>query len=300
MPEHLSTLLRSTEPTVLTTGWGRTEGPVWHAEGFVTFVDLAGSRLLRWDPTGQVTVVREQTGEGNGCTLDRQGRLLMCEGADHRRITRMDAAGTVTPLAERWQGKRFNKPNNIVCRSDGSIFFTDPGLRLPPAQRELGFSGVFRIDPQDQVHLATNECEYPNGLAFSPDESILYVAISRLDERCFEEEARGEVCPHRRIRAFDVAPDGSLHHNRVFCEMASAAPGVPDGVKVDTAGRVWCVGSGGIWVMAPSGEVIGMVPTPEVVRNLAFGGPDFCTLYLTPGGSLAYLEVTTPGIGASR
>jgi gluconolactonase len=224
----------------------------------------------------------------------------MCEGADHRRITRMEATGTVTTLAERWHGKRFNKPNDIVCRSDGSIFFTDPELRLPSAQRELGFSGVFCIDPQGQVHLATDECEYPNGLAFSPDESILYVAISRLDERCFEEEARGEVCPHRRIRAFDVAPDGSLHHNRVFCEMTSAAPGVPDGLKVDTAGRVWCVGSGGIWVMAPSGEVIGMVQTPEVVRNLAFGGPDFRTLYLTPGGSLAHLEVTTPGIGAGR
>src|SRR5262245_11445370 len=132
---HLSSLLVSTEPTVLTTGWGRTEGPLWHAEGYVTFVDLAGSRLLRWDPTGQVAVVREQTGEGNGCTLDRQGRLIMCEGADHRRITRMDTAGAVTAIAERWQGKRFNKPNDIVCRSDGSIFFTDPELRLPPAQR---------------------------------------------------------------------------------------------------------------------------------------------------------------------
>jgi gluconolactonase len=187
-----------------------------------------------------------------------------------------------------------------VSRSDGSLFFTDPELRLPPAQRELGFSGVFRIDPQGAVHLATNACEYPNGLAFSPDESILYVAISRLDERCFEEEARGEVCTHRRIRAFDVAPDGTLSHNRVLCEMTSVAPGVPDGLKVDTAGRVWCVGSGGIWVVAPSGEVLGIVQTAEVVRNLAFGGPDCRTLYLTPGGSLATLEVTTPGIGAYR
>ena len=300
MPGKLATRLESTGLTVLSTGWGRTEGPLWHAEGFVTFVDLAGSRLLRWDPNGQVTVVREQTGEGNGCTLDRQGRLLMCEGADHRRITRMDAAGTVTVLAERWQGKRFNKPNDIVCRSDGSIFFTDPALRLPPAQREIGFSGVFRIDPQGQVHLATDACEYPNGLAFSPDESILYVAISRLDERCFQEEAQGDVCTHRRIRAFDVAPDGTLSHNRVFCEMASAAPGVPDGLKVDTVGRVWCVGSGGIWIIAPSGEVLGIVETPEVVRNLAFGGPDFRTVYCTPGGSLATLRVITPGIGARR
>src|SRR2546422_9202026 len=114
MPENLSNVLDSTEPTLLTTGWGRTEGPLWHAEGFVTFVDLAGSRLLRWDPHGQVTVVREQTGEGNGCTLDRQGRLIMCEGADHRRITRMDAAGTGTTLRERWDRKRRNKTINVV------------------------------------------------------------------------------------------------------------------------------------------------------------------------------------------
>lgn len=178
MPENLSEVFESTEPTVLTTGWGRAEGPLWHPEGFVTFVDLAGSRLLRWQPNGRVTVVRENTGEGNGCSLDRQGRLIMCEGADHRRITRMDANGAVTIVAERWQGKRFNKPNDVVCRSDGSIYFTDPGLLVPASLREIGFSGVYRVDPSGNVHLATDECEYPNGLAFSPDESILYVAIS--------------------------------------------------------------------------------------------------------------------------
>ena len=296
MPEDLSSILDSTEQTVLATDWGRTEGPLWHAAGYVTFVDLEGSRLLRWDPSGEVTVVREKTGEGNGCTLDRQGRLIMCEGADHRRVTRMEADGSITPLAERWQGKRFNKPNDVVCRSDGSIFFTDPGLRLAPELREIEFSGVFRIDPAGNLHLATDACEYPNGLAFSPDESILYVAISRLDERCFEEEAQGQVCTHRRIRAFDVAQDGTLSNNRVFCDMSSADPGVPDGVKVDTQGRVFCVGSGGIWVIAPSGDLIGVIRTPEVVRNLAFGGPDSRTLYLTPGGSLSQLEVKTPGI----
>ena len=297
MPEHLSSILDSPEPTLLTTGWGRTEGPLWHAAGSVTFVDVAGSRLLRWDTSGQVRVVRERTGEGNGCTLDRQGRLIMCEGADHRRITRMDADGTVTTIAEHWQGKRFNKPNDVVCRSDGSLFFTDPELRLEPALREIGFSGVYRLDPQGEVHLATDACEYPNGLAFSPDESILYVAISRLDHRCFEEEQQGAVCTHRRIRAFDVAPDGSLSNNRMFCDMSSADPGVPDGLKVDTAGRVLCVGSGGLWIIAPSGEVIGVIRMPEVVRNLAFGGPGFRTLYLTPGGSLSKLEMKTPGIG---
>ena len=135
-------------------------------------------------------------------------------------------------------------------------------------------------------------------MAFSPDESILYVAISRLDERCFQEAERGEVCTHRRIRAFDVAPDGTLSNNRVFCDMSSAAPGVPDGIQVDTEGRVFCVGSGGIWVVAPSGAIIGIARMPEVIRNLAFGGLDFRTLYLTPRGSLLKLAVKIPGIGA--
>ncbi len=169
---------------------------------------------------------------------------------------------------------------------------------MPAEQREIGFSGVFRIDPKGGVHLATSECEYPNGLAFSPDESVLYVAISRLDERCFAEAERGEFCSHRRIRVFDVAPDGTLSNNRVFCDMSSAAPGVPDGLKVDTLGRVFCVGSGGVWVIEPSGAVIGIVQTREVIRNLAFGGPDLRTLYLTPRSSLLELQVKTPGIGA--
>lgn len=297
MTDNLSSIVDSTELTVLATGWGRTEGPLWHPDGSVTFVDMEGSRLLRWNPTGQVIVVRHGTGEGNGCTLDRQGQLIMCEGGNHRRVTRMRADGTVTPIAERWQGHRFHKPNDVVCRSDGSIFFTDPGLRLAPELREIDFYGVFRIDIQGDIHLATDECEYPNGLAFSPDESILYVAISRLDQRCFDEDQSGEICTHRLIRAFDVAADGSLSNNRIFCDMSSSDPGVPDGIKVDTAGRVFCVGSGGIWVVEPSGEVIGVIRTREVVRNLSFGGPDFRTLYLTPGSSLAKLEVKTPGIG---
>jgi gluconolactonase len=298
MAGDLSNILVSTEPTILTTGWGRTEGPVLHPEGYLTFVDLEGSRLLRWDTDGRVSVVRQNTGEGNGCTLDRQGRLIMCEGADHRRITRLEPDGSVTTLVGTWQGKRFNKPNDVISRSDGTIYFTDPELRLPREQREIGFSGVFRIDRQGEVHLATDECEYPNGLALSPDESVLYVAISRLDERCFQEEQRGAVCHHRKIRAFDVAPDGTLSNNRVFCDMSSADPGVPDGMKVDTQGRVFCVGSGGFWVIEPSGEVVGVVRTAEVVRNLAFGGQDFRTLYMTPGSSLWKMEVKTPGIGA--
>ena len=221
MPDDLSSILETGEHTLIASDMGRTEGPLWHKEGYLTFVDLEG-RLLRWDPSGGVSVLRDGTGEGNGCTLDRQGRLLMCEGADHRRLTRMDDDGTVTTVVDRYEGKRFHKPNDVVCRSDGTIYFTDPGLRLEPALREMDFYGVFSISPDGTLRVATEECEYPNGLAFSPDESILYVAISRLDERCFEEAETGAVCTHRKIRAFDVAVDGSLSNNRVFCDMSSA------------------------------------------------------------------------------
>ena len=294
----LSEIMETMEPTVLASGYGRTEGPLWHPGGYATFVDLENSRLLRWDTNGEVSVVREGTGEGNGCTFDRNGNLIMCEGADHRRVTRMDAAGNVTVVAERWDGKRFHKPNDVICRSDGTLYFTDPGLRLPAELREMDFAGTFRVDPQGNVHLATDQCVYPNGLALSPDESVLYVAISRAEEADLGREERGEFCPNRRIEAFDVAADGTLSNQRVFCDMASADPGVPDGMKGDTAGRVFCVGSGGFWVIEPSGEVAGVVRTSEVTRNLAFGGEDNRTLFMTPGDSLWSMRVKTPGIGA--
>jgi gluconolactonase len=295
MPDDLSSVLDSEEHTLLASGHGRTEGPLWHPGGFLTFVDLEGSRLLRWDTDGSLSVAREDTGEGNGCNLDRQGRLLMCE-AERKRVTRQEADGSITSIADSFEGKPLNRPNDVICRSDGTIFFTDPDGRTPPEERLIGFGGVFRISPDGQLHLGTDGCEYPNGLALSPDESVLYVAISRLDERCFGEEERGEVCTHRMIRAFDVAADGSLSNNRVFCEMFSAEPGVPDGMKVDSQGRVFCTGSGGVWVIDPSGEPVGIIRGPEVPRNVAFGGPDLCTLFTTPGDSLYSVRVKVPGI----
>jgi gluconolactonase len=298
MPEDLSSIVESTQPALLAThpDW-RTEGPLWHPSGHLTFVDIGKSQLLRWEANGKVTTLRVDTGEGNGCTFDRQGNLVMCEGGDHRRISCMYPHGVVRAVADRWQGKRFNKPNDLVCRrSDGSIYFTDPELRLPKDQRELGFSGVFRIAPDGEVHLATDECEYPNGLAFSPDGSVLYVAISRLDERCFQEEERKQVCNHRKIRAFDVARNGALSNNRVLCDMSSAELGVPDGMKVDAQGRLFCSGSGGIWIISPEGQRLGVIRVPEVVRNLAFGGPDFRTLFITAGKSLYRLPLKAPGI----
>lgn len=297
MPEDLSEILETTEPVLLATGFGATEGPVWHPDGYLTFVDYDSSQLLRWDSSGEVTVVRENTGRGNGCTLDHEGRLIMCEAADHRRITRMEADGSIATLAERWQGKRLSRPNDVVCASEGSIYFTDPQLQLARELRELGFSGLFRIDPDGELHLVNDECEYPNGLALSLDESILYVAISRLDEKCFQEEARGDVCAHRLIRAFDVAANGTLSNNRVFVDMSSAEPGCPDGIKVDSEKRIFCTGSGGIWVIDPDGNRLGIIRVPEVPRNMAFGGQDNRTLFITGGHSLYSVRVTTPGPG---
>ena len=299
MADNLSQFLAETELTLLDGSLARTEGPLWHPAGYLTFVDLEREHLLKWAPqSGATTILRENTGEGNGCTLDRQGNLLMCEGADHRCVTRMDAAGAVTTIADRWDGKRFNKPNDIICRRDGVIYFTDPHLRFPAALREIPFAGIYRIDPDGQVHLATDECEYANGLALSPDESILYVAISRAEPADFDREEQGEFCPNRRIRAFDVAPDGALSGNRILIEMGSDAPGVPDGMKVDTAGRIWCTGSGGVWIVEPDGTLAGILPTPEVTRNICFGGADLRTLFLTAGHSLYSIRVVTPGIGA--
>ena len=296
MPEGLSDILESTEPTLVASG-GPPEGPLWHPGGYLTYVRHRESMLMRWEPGGEARPIRDNTGEGNGCSLDRQGRLVTCEGAN-RKITRMDADGTVTTIAERWEGKRLNRPNDIVCRSDGSVYFTDPELNVPREQRELGFAGVFRIAPDGGLHLVTDECEYPNGLAFSADESILYVVISRLDERCAQEAERGEVCTHRRIRAFDVGRDGSLSNNRIFCDMSSSEPGVPDGMKVDTEGRVYCTGSGGIWVIDPQGKRLGIIRVPEVPRNLAFGGTTLSTMYLTAGDSVYSLQTKVRGVGA--
>ena len=294
MPDDLSSILESPEHTLLASGLGATEGPLWHPGGYLTLVDLGG-RLLKWDPNAGISVLREDTGEGNGCTFDRDGNLIMCEG-EHRSVTRSNSDGTITTIADRYQGKLLNRPNDVVCRSDRSIYFTDPSLRVPANDRQYGFAGMFRIAPDGELHLATDGCEYPNGLAFSPDESVMYVSITRVSEECFGERERGEMCAHMKIRAFDVAPDGSLVNNRIFADMSSADEGLPDGLKVDVEGRVYCTGPAGVWVFDPQGNKLGVIGNGTAPRNLAFGGEDFRTIFTTPGDSLYSVRVKTPGI----
>jgi len=279
MADNLSAIVESSEAERLATGFVFTEGPLWHPDGFYYFVDVRKSVFYRLTPGGKPEVLRENTGEGNGTTFDLQGRLIMCEGGN-RRVTRTGADGKIEVLCDRYEGKRLNRPNDVVCRSDGSIYFTDPGLRVPLAERELPYAAIYRVDPSGAVSMLA-DFEYPNGLAFSPDERTLYVANTRWAQY---------------IHALEIGADGAMVRRRIFADMSSdETDGVPDGMKVDVQGRVYCTGPGGTWVFAPDGTRLGIIRTPEVPANLAFGGPDLRTLFFTARTSVYSLRVKVPG-----
>ena len=279
MTDALATILETTEAERLATGFVFTEGPLWHPDGFYYFVDVRSSMLYRLVPGRAPEVVREKTGGGNGTTFDLQGRLVLCEG-ENRRVVRMAADGRVEILMDRFEGKRLNRPNDVVCTSDGSIYFTDPGLRVPLAERELTYAGVYRVSPGGVSSLVA-DFEYPNGLAFSPDERLLYVANTRWAQY---------------IHLLELDTSGKVRRRRIFADMSSdETDGVPDGMKVDVEGRVYCTGPGGTWVFAPDGTRLGIIRTPEVPANLAFGGPDLKTLFLTARTSVYTLRVKVPG-----
>jgi gluconolactonase len=279
MADPLSAILDATPAQRLATGFVFTEGPLWHPDGFFYFVDVRASMLYRLTPGGAPEVVHEKTGGGNGTTFDLHGRLVLCEG-DNRRVTRRDADGGFEVLMDRFEGKRLNRPNDVVCRSDGSIYFTDPGLRVPLAEREVPHAGVYRIAPDGTVSLVA-DFEYPNGLAFSPDERRLYVANTRWAQY---------------IHLLELDGRGQMVRRRIFADMSSdETDGVPDGMKVDLEGRVYCTGPGGTWVFAPDGTRLGIIRTPEVPANLAFGGPDLRTLFFTARTSVYVMRVKVPG-----
>jgi gluconolactonase len=279
MADAMSAILETTQAERLATGFVFTEGPLWHPDGFYYFVDVRASMMYRITPGRPHEVVREKTGGGNGTTFDLQGRLILCEG-DNRRVTRRAADDRFEVLVDRFEGKRLNRPNDVVCRSDGSIYFTDPGLRVPLAEREVEHAGVYWIAPDGAVSLVA-DFEYPNGLAFSPDERLLYVANTRWAQY---------------IHVLELDADGRMARRRIFADMSSdETDGVPDGMKVDVEGRVYCTGPGGTWVFAPDGTRLGVIRTPEVPANLAFGGPDLQTLFFTARTSVYTLRAKVPG-----
>ena len=280
MPDPLDAVLESKEAERLATGFKFTEGPLWHPDGFYYFVDIRSNNLHRITPGKDAELVRANTGEGNGTTFDLEGRLVICEGGN-RRVTRWTADGTSDVLMDRWKGKRLNRPNDVVCKSDGSIYFTDPGLRVPFEQRELPHAAVYRVMP-DGTQSMVADFEYPNGLAFSPDERLLYVANTRWAQY---------------IHVLELDANGALVRRRIFAEMPSDSDknGVPDGMKVDVEGRVYCTGPDGTWVFAPDGTKLGIIRTPEFAANVVFGGPDLKTLFFTANTSVYTLRTKVPG-----
>src|SRR4051812_5108623 len=240
-------------------GGGNTEGPVWwHEGGYLLFSSIGDEKLIKYTPGKGTSVFREKTNGANGHTRDTHGRLIHCEGLT-RRVTRDEPDGSITVVANNYQGKRINKPNDVVAKSDGSIYFTDP-WNIPdlPQPWDLDFNGVYRVSPDlGTINLLTRDLYLPNGLAFSPDESILYVGDSR----------------RRQIVAFDVMPNGLLANQtqRVFVDLKGEEPGGPDGFKVDQAGNLYTGGPGGIHIVAPSGKKLGrIVHGQPQTTNIAF------------------------------
>ena len=287
MADNLEQVLETTDAECLAAGFVFTEGPLWHPEGYWLFVDVRREpgAIFKLTPGGEPEIYREPSNGSNGLTFDLEGQLIMCEG-DGRRMSRREQDGSIAALAEQWDGKRLNRPNDVVCHSDGSIYFTNPGGRVPAEEREIDFSGVHRIAPDGTVTAVVTDTEYPNGLAFSPDESILYVTNTR--ERMY-------------IAAYDMQPDGTATNGRVFADMSSDEPdGVPDGMKVDSEGRVYSTGPGGCWVFEPDGTHLGIIRLPEIPANCAWGGEDYRTMFFTARTSVYTLRMRTAGISPWR
>ncbi len=277
-------------------GFPFTEGPVWAKEGYLLFSSPDLNTIFRWSPEGQVDVFRPKSGYtgvnigeyhqpgSNGLTFDRDGRLTICEHGN-RRVTRLEKRGNLTVLADSYQGKRLNSPNDLVYRSDGALYFTDPPFGLPKAfddpRKELPFSGVFMVK-DGRVAVVSKDLNGPNGLAFSPDEKYLYVG---------NWDAAKKV-----VMRYPVRPDGTLERGEVFFDM-TAAPGEDaiDGMKIDRAGNLYITGPGGIWILSVAGKHLGTIKGPEQPHNLAWGDADGKTLYVTALTSIYRLRLNVEG-----
>ncbi|HEY3413670.1 MAG TPA: SMP-30/gluconolactonase/LRE family protein [Armatimonadota bacterium] len=269
----------------IATGFVFTEGPVWSPKGYLLFSDVPAGIIYRWTLKAGATRFRDPSYHSNGLTFDRQARLLACESEG--RVSRTEKDGSRKVIADRYEGKNLNSPNDIVVKSGGSIYFTDPTYGLTPPNvpvaraAQLDFRGVYRIAPNGSLALLGREFGQPNGLAFSPDEKRLYVDDSE----------------RNNIRVFDVRADGTLSNDRVFATPRERGKeGATDGMKVDTKGNVYCTGPGAVWVYAPSGTLLGKIATPEVPANCAFGDKDRKTLYITARHSVYRVRLRIRGM----
>jgi gluconolactonase len=287
-PELDRVIGTSEEIRELATGYGGdigpAEGPLWWAEGsYLLFNDIHTARRMKYTPGQGASVAMEKTNEANGITRDLQGRLVSAEHLT-RRVTRYEADGSLTVIANSFQGKRLLRPNDVIVKSDGSIYFTDPGGNAAPEEWDVTISGVYRVSADlGSMSLIIDDMVRPNGLAFSPDESILYVADSR----------------RRHVRAYDMLPNGTIAKDtsRVFVDLGGPEPGVPDGIKVDTAGNLYSGGGGGLYIIDSKGRKLGrIVHGQPATTNVAFGGDDWKTLYFTTRSTLFSVTVKIAGV----
>ncbi|WP_454687855.1 SMP-30/gluconolactonase/LRE family protein [Agrobacterium leguminum] len=266
------------------------EGPVWFADlNCLLFSDIPNERMLRWVPDGGISVFRQPSNFTNGNTRDRQGRLVSCEHGG-RRVTRTEVDGSITVLADSYGGKRLNSPNDVVVKSDGSVWFTDPtygilsdyeGYKAEPEQKTRN---VYRLDPATgKIDIVIDDFVQPNGLAFSPDETKLYVADSSYSH---------DVTRPRHIRVFDVVDGVKLTNGREFCNLDN---GLPDGFRLDTAGNLWTSAGDGVHCFSPEGTLLGKIKVPQTVANLTFGGPKRNRLFITATKSLYSVYVAATG-----
>lgn len=277
-------------------GFEYTEGPQWMPGGYLLFGDLPNNVIWRWDTTGKVTVARTRSGfaaadhppgdamGSNGMALDGEGRLTVCEPGN-RRITRTETDGSITVLVDRYRGKRLNSPNDLVYRyTDGSLYFTDPPTGLlhedQDSTKELPFNGVYRVHG-DTVQLLDSTLTRPNGIGFSPDERVLYISNA---------DANGKIW-----RRYDVLPDGSIANGRTILDLTGERGQPPDGLEVDEAGNLYLTGPGGLWITSPTGKVLGVIRTRSEPSNVAWGGPDRRTLYLTATYEVYRVRLGIPG-----
>lgn len=263
-------------------GFAFSEGPVW-TNGYLLFNDIPNSRTVRLRelPEGtEVTTFRSPSDKANGMSIDHEGRLIVCEG-DSRSVTVVSDDGQVTTLVDRFEGKRFNSPNDLAIRSNGDIYFTDPIYGLPPGdEKELDFNGVFVTDGAGNLRLVSDDFDGPNGLAFSPDERTLYVIDSG----------------RRHVRALYLDDDGAVTGSKVLLDINEPGIVTPDGIKVDQLDNMYCSGPRGVWIADPSGEMLGRIITPESPANMAWGGEDWSTLYITGQSSIYRVQMLVQGI----
>lgn len=275
---------RGAELERLATGFVFTEGPVWDFSArHLTFSDIPGDTMYRWDEANGARVLRRPSSFSNGLTYDLDGNLIACEHRT-RRVTR-ERAGSVEVVVDSYRGRRLNAPNDVVVAADGSLVFTDPhyGLSEPfggPAEQEQPVRGVYRVPAgASEPELLVDDFDGPNGLALSPDGRRLYVDDS----------------DRAHVRAFDVDADWKLSGGSVLVELGEDGEGVPDGLKLDTEGNLYCTGPGGIWLCAPTGELLGRIRTDEVAANLNWGDDDLRSLYITASTSIYRLRCRTTG-----